>query len=315
MLSMLARASAGFCLIAAALAVTASPAAAGGSWLYPVSDRYEPGSSVTLVGYVGRGTQGWLEDGPFYGYLRPLSTAAAPPDAGLPVGPLAVEPTGSAGWAELRVSLEVLLPADLPSGHYEVTYCNDPCTGGLGDLVGSAVVNVGVAAVAPMVREWPLDEPMVRALAPDALVSAPGHVTTAADALAGVVTTVVRPANGPGPPGRFPPVQTEQAQPPAPLGPRPEFPVLQGTPPLPAAAPAASPASAAPASAAPASVTTPVTAPVTAPASADEGANLVLLAWGAAIAGSSTAGVLLALSRSGRPGRAAAQPPLVARAT
>jgi hypothetical protein len=46
---------------------------AGGSWLTPVRDRYEPGEVVTLVGYVGPGgTLGSVEDGPFFAYLRRL---------------------------------------------------------------------------------------------------------------------------------------------------------------------------------------------------------------------------------------------------
>jgi hypothetical protein len=42
------------------LSALGAPAAAGGSWLYPVQDRLDPGDDATFVGYVGPGESGWL---------------------------------------------------------------------------------------------------------------------------------------------------------------------------------------------------------------------------------------------------------------
>src|SRR5207302_7957593 len=131
------------------------PNAVATSALYPVADRYEPGDMATLVGYAGRGGQGWLEDGPFYAYLAPSVGGLGPtgpkysglggPNAvdGLALGPLSVDLTGHEGWRALRVSISFPVPDDLEPGVYDVGYCNDPCSTGLGDLPGG-VVGVGV---------------------------------------------------------------------------------------------------------------------------------------------------------------------------
>jgi hypothetical protein len=98
------------------------PAGAGGAdWLYPARDRYEPGQTVTMIGYGGIGRADWRETGPFYAYLRvdaaaaeadsapgppataPVapSTAAAPaaPDVGSEESPAAHDATPSAAMA------------------------------------------------------------------------------------------------------------------------------------------------------------------------------------------------------------------------
>jgi hypothetical protein len=256
----------------------AVPARAGGSWLYPVADRYEPGDVATLVGYAGPGQQGWLEDGPFYAYLEPAAGDRPPSaqDGGQPLGPLTVEPTGRAGWEALRITLSFRLPIDLAAGSYQVMYCNDPCAKGLGDLVG-AMVDVGVDPSGPVIREWSLDEPEIANLAPDAVVSGPGYRATAHDIRSGDITRFVDP----------PPASD-----------------------LPAPAPAASapPASAPPASAPPTlaaerrSPGAGSAGAVNAPQEADggqAGANLGFLLLGGGIALVCTASVLLAL-RSGR---------------
>src|SRR5215218_5985611 len=59
----LLRAGAMSAVALAAVVVGPEPAAAGGSWLSPVRDRYGPGDTVTLVGYVGPGgTLGLVEE-------------------------------------------------------------------------------------------------------------------------------------------------------------------------------------------------------------------------------------------------------------
>lgn len=147
----------------AALVVTVSsivamaPAVAGGSWLEPERDRYEPGEMATLSGYVGPGQLGWIEDGPFSAWLRTrnaASTGDSWPNAGthpgdIPLGPLRIEETGQRGYRSLRVSISFTIPAHLAPGAYEVVYCNEGCKTGIGDLIGGTVW-VGISRSAPV---------------------------------------------------------------------------------------------------------------------------------------------------------------------
>jgi hypothetical protein len=182
-------------LAIAAVAAMAAPAAAGGSWLRPVRDRYEPGETATLVGYVGPGgTLGAVEDGPFFAFLRrlgvpltepnQLGTAPFTPQASdLPLGELVVHNTGRPGYLAYRVSIQFRLPSALPAGRYGVIYCNSTCTKGLSDLIGG-VVFVGTDPDGPNSREWPRDEPEISNLEDDAVLSGPGWQITARDARA-----------------------------------------------------------------------------------------------------------------------------------
>ena len=175
-------------LLAAAVAAPVAPAgAADPVWMAPVRDRYESGDVATVVGYVGRGSLGWVDDGPFYAYLHDAASAPSrPSERGEPLGPLTVEETGATGWTALRVSVEVPLTGLAP-GRYRLGYCNDPCTAGLGDLAGSRVISVGVEPLESLVRDWPLDEPLIRILAADAMVGGPGYLAPAAEIRAGRV--------------------------------------------------------------------------------------------------------------------------------
>ena len=166
----------------------ASPAMAGGSYLHPVRDRYEVGDVVTLVGYTSGGQLGQAHDGPFFAYLvteeNPLWATRELPGGSVPLGPLTVEPWGPA----LRVSVSFSLPRHLAPAVYTVTYCNDPCTTGLGDLIGGTVA-VGVDAPYAVQRTWFLDDPEVANLADDAVIVGPGRAYTAGDVRAGRVIT------------------------------------------------------------------------------------------------------------------------------
>jgi hypothetical protein len=185
----------------------ADPAAAGGSWLRPVRDRYEPGETATLVGYVGPGgTLGWVGDGPFFGYLRrledplqvpnQLQMAPFTPEAtDLPLGQLLLSDTGRSDYAAYRASLRFRLPTNLPSGRYGVIYCNATCTKGLSDLIGG-VIFVGIDPDAPISRTWPMDEPEISNLARDAVLNGPGMQIKAEDVRASSAFRPARPATG-----------------------------------------------------------------------------------------------------------------------
>ena len=164
-------------LLIGLLALWRGSAAAGGGSLAPVRERYEPGQEATLVGY----TQGPVPDQPFYAYLRPADDGSLPAldDNGLYVGELVVRETTHRDYLRFRVSVTFDVPASLPAGQYEVTYCDDPCTGRyLGDLVPSPV-SIGVPPARPVVRTWAPEEPEIANLAPGAVLVGPGYQTTA----------------------------------------------------------------------------------------------------------------------------------------
>jgi hypothetical protein len=180
----------------AAVALMAGNAAAGGSWISPVRDRYEPGEIVTLVGYAGpSGSAGTVHDGPFFAYLHrlegglsaphdtPKMAPFTPQPTDRPLGQLTVEPTGRSDYATYRMSIHFRLPSDLTVGRYAVSYCNATCTKGLTELIGG-VIFVGIHPDHPITREWPLSEPEIANLPDTAALSGPGGQMTAGDARA-----------------------------------------------------------------------------------------------------------------------------------
>lgn len=167
------------------------PASAAGGSLAPVQERYEPGQEATLVGY----TQGPVPDEPFYAYLRAVDDGSLPAldDSGRYIGELVVRETTHRDYLRYRVSVTFAVPASLPAGQYEVTYCDDPCTGQfLGDLVPGPV-SIGVSPARPVVRFWAAEEPEIANLAPAAVLVGPGYQTTAG-ALRAPPTTAAAPA-------------------------------------------------------------------------------------------------------------------------
>ncbi|MGH9279529.1 MAG: hypothetical protein ACRD12_15685, partial [Acidimicrobiales bacterium] len=178
----------------------AAPALAGGTHLYPVRERYEVGEVATLVGYTSGGALGWVQDGPFLAYLIAGDTPAwadrrLPPDS-IPLGPLNLEARGRS----VRVSLSFRVPDLSAAGVYTITYCNDPCTTGLGDLIGGSVA-IGVDPPRAVLREWHPDDPEIANLAADAVITGPGGPYTAADLRASRVTPPAWGSDSAPPPG------------------------------------------------------------------------------------------------------------------
>jgi hypothetical protein len=105
-----------------------------GGWLSPVHDRYKPGDTATLVGYIGPGgTLGSVEHGPFFGYLRRLEDPLQVPNqlqmvpfmpqaTDLPLGQLLLNDTGRSDYAAYRASLRFRLPTNLVAGRYGVRW-------------------------------------------------------------------------------------------------------------------------------------------------------------------------------------------------
>lgn len=131
--------------VATLLVISITPAHAGGSWLEPSWERVEPGDRVELSGEVFRGTLGWLDDGPFYAYLsgeqygQTIAESNGGTSTDVLLGPLVIEQKNS----RLRVSIDFELDSKIPPGAYWVVVCNDPCTTGLGDLIGG-MLYVGI---------------------------------------------------------------------------------------------------------------------------------------------------------------------------
>lgn len=212
---MLMRGMLGALASTAALFVAASPAAAGGSWLDPVRDRYEPGETVTLVGYTTpNGSLGSLEDGPFFGYLRPLASPVdapddiamapfTPMDTDLPLGELDIERQGREDYAAVRVSVRFETSSRLAPGRYSVIYCNATCTKGLSDLI-AGIVFIGVDPDHPIARTWPLEEPEIAHLEDDAIVYGPGWQVRAAEVRPTTTTPPPQPVAAPGPGSEVP---------------------------------------------------------------------------------------------------------------
>ncbi len=170
----------------AVTAIVASAVVAGGSWIAPTRDRYEPGDSVEMVGYFG--TAGELDPAVrFFAYLRLDASAdrgASTVDGwpsirqtDLPLGELVITPF-SPGRA--RAAITFTLPDDLAPAQYPIVYCNDPCTHGVGDLVGGTI-HVSVDPAVPLRREWPQTEPAIAHLPDDAIVSGPSGTYTAGE--------------------------------------------------------------------------------------------------------------------------------------
>jgi hypothetical protein len=171
-------------------------AAGGGDWLDPARDRYEPGQTVTMIGYgysYGDPQASWRTTA-YYGWLRPAEPeqVGAPPGErggvpGLRVARVLVQEVAPFWRGDLRVSIEFPLPDDLAPGQYFLDICDVTCTRTLGFFFPSSLF-VGVEPVYTIVREWPLTDPAIRWLEPDALLSGPdGQPVTAADVRAGRV--------------------------------------------------------------------------------------------------------------------------------
>lgn len=98
-----------------------------------------------MSGDFSRGAYGWIDDGPFFTYLqgeaygRVTASGNGGATTDVPLGPLQIDGTGS----NLTASISFNLAHDVPPGEYWVMVCNDPCTTGIGDLIGG-VIYVGI---------------------------------------------------------------------------------------------------------------------------------------------------------------------------
>jgi hypothetical protein len=158
--------------------MAASPAAAGGSWLYTVEDSYDPGDEVTVVGYVGAAAT-------MDPVLARINVLPMPTNGGpvqyewVDLGPVTMETTGLSGYLETRVSVSLTLPNDLTSGIYAIEIRGE--SGAFfGDLIGADVF-VGVEPDKPRWIEWPLDEPLIHELPDEDIIAGPGFAVPAGD--------------------------------------------------------------------------------------------------------------------------------------
>jgi hypothetical protein len=177
----------------------------------PVSDRYDAGERVTIVGYTqdclaNHARSSTTQDQPLYGYLHPDGNRlTVEPATGVPLGRFDLEETSHASLGR-RLSLTFTLPSDLAAGAYYVEICRDPCARRLTDEAPVHVSSIGwpswpiYVGVDPpenrrIVRMWPLDDPAIAELADDArLIDTEGNETTVAAIRAGRRAGGVAPA-------------------------------------------------------------------------------------------------------------------------
>jgi hypothetical protein len=120
-------------LIALAL-LPAGPASAGGSLMegnrgYGVGERATFRGSFSMSGSL----EGRLSDGPYFAYLAPLEIYDVDHPHAVRLGEIRMVPSDVWG---MIATVEFTVPA-VPTGHYHLTYCNEPCTvDGIGDLMG-----------------------------------------------------------------------------------------------------------------------------------------------------------------------------------
>lgn len=77
--------------------------------------------------------EGRLSDGPYVAYLAPIEIYDVDHPSAVRLGEIRMEPSDVWG---MIATVEFAVPA-VPTGHYHLTYCNEPCTvDGIGDLIG-----------------------------------------------------------------------------------------------------------------------------------------------------------------------------------
>jgi hypothetical protein len=200
-------------LVAVGIVVGAPRAEAKGSPLDAIQDRYEPGQTVTMIGYtsqlpgaadprepaVYQQFQGYMvsDDEPQPPPLNSDGTAFGYAPSGVPLGSPEVQDTGRTDFPPVRVSLTFTVPHDLAPGIYFVYLAEPTGTTMLGDMMGGTL-HVGIDPLHRPSRLWPLDEPAIAELADDAQVWAmdSGETLTAAQVRAGDIpppTTWVEP--------------------------------------------------------------------------------------------------------------------------
>jgi hypothetical protein len=165
-------------LVLAMVAAVMPIASAGGSWMDTPDEYVEPGEIVEFVGYVGAEN---ADEGPWYAYLNS-------PEGILALGPVTIETTGLGGYLSHRVYLAFTVPSTLTTGSYSVSVqngaeFNKDRTEFLGDLAG-AVVEVGMVRTSSY-YPWPIDEPLVASLPPDAVLIGPDWEITVGEVRSG----------------------------------------------------------------------------------------------------------------------------------
>ncbi len=114
---------------------------AGGTRFEPSDVRIEAGEHIELTATVARGALGWVEDGPFFVYLQgdEFGSVVTEGYGGTATDVLLGELDVGDRAQRLDVSAGITIPDETPPGEYWISVCNDPCTTGLGDLVGATI--------------------------------------------------------------------------------------------------------------------------------------------------------------------------------
>lgn len=121
-------------VLIALVLLPAAPASAGGSWMEG-NRGYGVGESATFRGSfsMSGSLEGRMSDGPYVAYLAPIEIYDVDHPSAVRLGEIRMEPSDVWG---MIATVEFTVP-DVPTGHYHLAYCNEPCTvDGIGDLIG-----------------------------------------------------------------------------------------------------------------------------------------------------------------------------------
>lgn len=121
----------------------ATLAAAGGGAIWEFEGYHEPGERVETATAVAWGTEsGTPDDGPYYVYLAPMDIEYVwpeIPEEALLVGVVEIREgplwDGQFYVGPHHAVARFEIP-DVAPGTYQILHCNDPCTTGLGDIIG-----------------------------------------------------------------------------------------------------------------------------------------------------------------------------------
>jgi len=161
------------------LFILLSPDAAwAGGWdsIEPKRDHYLPGQTAVLRGRFASNHlkgSGRIEGGPYYAYLLPPSGGGFAlidpptiPEGAISLGVLRFGALSREddGWLYATARLTFTVP-DVPSGHYPVSFCNDPCRSStIGWLGGGGIRIVHTALEARLMDRNALLESRLRGM-------------------------------------------------------------------------------------------------------------------------------------------------------
>jgi hypothetical protein len=139
-------------VLIAVMILPAAPANAGGSLMEPGRRGYGVGETATFRGSfsMSGSLEGRLSDGPYIAYLAPVGIYDVDHPRAIRLGEIRM--VHSDAWGVVA-TVSFTVPS-VPTGQYQLTYCNEPCTvDGIGDLMGGDAIYVAPTRQEALLRE------------------------------------------------------------------------------------------------------------------------------------------------------------------